>query len=81
MFLELLITPELKPVPETVRVVEDYGEIVIIVEEGRRSLVGDHAILEGAPEAFKAWLRPFSGFWVGSGCPLMQQFHVAHIRD
>lgn len=74
MQLCLLLTSGMQPVPEDI--IEDFsaGGIVIRDHSNGRMLTGDHVILTGSVEAFKAWFKTFSHVWVGVGCMMMQEF-------
>jgi hypothetical protein len=81
MQIHLLVENKMRPVPSNVKVLADYGEVIVVTNDESRSRVrGDHMIVEALPEAIKDWLRPFAGVWLGEGHPMEQRFAVAHIK-
>ena len=75
----LLVEDRLRPIPESIKVIKDWDAIT--VQTSATSVVrGDHMLLEGSPEDFKGWLKPFDGVWVGVSAPQLQQFQVMHIK-
>jgi hypothetical protein len=82
MHLALLVERKMEPVPADIKVVNSWGFVSVQTGEGLKGpfVAGDHMALEGEPEAFQKWLRPFDGVWVGQGSPIMQSFVVKHIK-
>ena len=80
MQLALLVDKRLLPIPATVTVVAEFGTVPVVNPEGRLAVVGEHMILQADAQAFRDWLRPFDGIWVGKGIPQLQQFDVMHIK-
>lgn len=74
----MLVTDEVKPVPATVTVVENWGITTITTEAGL--VYGEHMLLAAPEDAFKNWLRPFNGVWIGKGLPALEQFEAMHIE-
>jgi hypothetical protein len=64
----------MKPVPENIS--EDFsaGAIVMRDHSTGRMLTGEHVILTGTVDAFKAWFKNFPCVWVGVGSMMMQEF-------
>lgn len=84
MKLVLLVEGKMEPIPEAIKVLEDWGDVTIRAEIGSPPqaafIEGRHVYVEGEEEAIKKWLLPFAGVWLGHGPPMLQQFEVAHIR-
>lgn len=76
----LLVEVRFGPIPSGIKTEEDWGPISIVTSGGG-CLSGMHKLLSGEPEAFKDWLRPFDGVWVGEGNPMEQKFRAMHIKD
>lgn len=82
MIFGFLLTKDIPALPETIRVLENYGFITIhttLID--MPNVGGDHVILEGSPKDVADWLRPLDGFWVqkpGSAVAA-QEFEVHHI--
>ena len=93
MKLVMLLERRLKPVPENIQILQDWGHVDVHFdmkeqEEECKELLkgmtfeGDHVYLEGTEEAFKNWLRPFKSVWIADGCsPMEQRFQVVHVKE
>ena len=84
MKLALLVTDEMKPIPEAIKVLEDWGFVGIFVGEIgdiRDYADGDHMYVEGDEQTIANWLRPFDGVWrtKPGTSPIFQQFEIVHI--
>lgn len=80
MRINLLIEPAMKPIPNTIRVVQSFGDLSVLCDN-RKIVRGEHAIIEGVNDAIIDWLLPHSGFWMGVGTPIMQQFTLRHATE
>ena len=81
MYQHILVRQNMKPIPDTIKTVQDYG-LETIIPEGcdiDQQIVGRSLLLEGSPEAFVDWLKPFDGFWVCSS-PMVGDWKVVHIK-
>lgn len=79
MVVHLLVTKDMEPVPENIKVLNlvKPNELVLS-EDGEVLASGSSQILSGMPEAFKEWLQAFDGVWVGSG--VSEEYKVMHIK-
>jgi len=80
MKLVLLLEDKLNPIPDTIKVLEDWGFVSVVNGWGKPLVSGSHVYLEGTEEAFKEWLRPFDSVCVGQGSPMLQNFSIMHIK-
>lgn len=80
MTIQLLVTSEMYPIPEAIKIVEDYDTLIVKFGE-EYDLAGRHLILEGEPTEFISWLKKFDGIAVGSGIPMQEKFEIMHIKD
>ena len=81
MYQHILVRQNMKPIPDTIKIVQDYG-LETIIPEGSdltHRIVGRNLLLEGSPEAFVDWLKPFDGVWVCSS-PMVGDWKVVHIK-
>lgn len=87
MKLDLLLTPELwKSMPETITVIENFGNIQVIFpainpKENPLVINGDSAIVEGETSEIVKWLKPIDGVAVGCGSPQLEKFRIMHIDE
>jgi hypothetical protein len=83
MQLCLLVTEEMRPIPDGVRVIQDYGPETLVpgnwVNETNPVTKGYSMHLEAERGVFVEWLRPFDGIWK-SDCPASGQWEVVHIK-
>jgi hypothetical protein len=77
----LLVSDEMKPVPNDVTIIADYGKVDIVSDAPEIYHSGDHMIVEGDEKAIRSWLGPYDAVWVGEGSPMLQQFQVMHIAN
>lgn len=77
MQLLMLVEKRMAPVPETLQVLQSYGEETIMHEDGRTS--GSVMLIEGQAEAFVEWLKTFDGVWQSSS-PMTGDWRVFHIK-
>jgi hypothetical protein len=75
----MVVQNKMLPIPENVKVLANWTDIEIVSDK-KIVAVGDHMLLEAEPEAFKTWLKPFDGVWVGKGSPMLQEFDMMHIE-
>lgn len=82
----LLVEEKFGPVPPDIRVVQEFGDEMIVTDveekDGRRVPVTVHGVsmfLEGPEEAFVRWLKPFDGVWKSNN-PMMGKWHVVHVN-
>jgi hypothetical protein len=93
MRIHLLVTPEMEPIPDDIKVVADFDTIEVMTATRRHTddkddfkddfkggkLTGRHLAIEGENEAVVAWLKPFDDVWLGVGQPFEQEFTVVHV--
>jgi hypothetical protein len=81
MKFALLVTNEMKPVPETIKILVDWGFTGISIGETGVYVGGDHMYVEGDEQDIINWLRPFDTVWrTKPGTPpVFQQFEAVHI--
>jgi hypothetical protein len=75
----LLATSELKPIPETIDVVKNFGYEIVIDEANHEEVAGDVVLVKGEEKDFIKWLKPFKGFWTTNN-PASGQWEVVHIK-
>jgi len=80
MRLMLLVTDKMKPIPEDVSVLDDWGYVAIQTNTDN-IIGGDHMFVEANEDSIKNWLRPFDGVWLQKRgtSPMLQEFEIAHI--
>lgn len=79
MKIHLIVESKMLPVPGGVTVLDDYGNLQVVVGEAESIVSGRHMSVEGEEKAIEEWLRPQDGIWLGVGHPQFQQFKVCHI--
>lgn len=89
MRIHLLVTPEMEPVPDGIKIVQDFDVIEVMTATRLHTddkenfqagkLTGRHLMIEGENEAVVEWLRPFDDVWLGIGEPAQQEFTVVHV--
>ena len=77
--LHLLMTEVVPPIPDDVKVLQDFGE-VSIVSDGE-FITGTHVAVECGEPELRSWLGPLDGYWLGVGQPFQQQFHIVHLGE
>ena len=83
MRLAMLLEDQMNPVPESIKVLADWGPVCVINSGNLRTTVGTHVYLEGEQSDFTEWLRPYDGFWrqVPGTSPIMQEFEIVHVME
>lgn len=83
----LLVEEKFGPVPPEIRVVQEFGDEMIVTDvddaDGRRipvTVPGVSMFLEGPPEAFANWLREFDAVWISKN-PMTGDWYVVHVKD
>lgn len=76
MKLVLLKTPDVPPIPPSIKVLADWGPLTIMPSQER----GDHLLVEGDESALRGWLLNLN-FWRGDGIPQMQHFVVSRFKE
>jgi hypothetical protein len=77
----ILLEDRLKPMPQNIEVIFDAGPLEIVINNDiNNRITGDHVILEGSEQAFKTWLKPFDGVYLGIGAMQAQQFQIYHVK-
>jgi hypothetical protein len=70
----LLVTSDLFPIPEGIKVIQDYGRVSIVVDgDPKKTASGKHMIVDGTMEAKHDWFKG-KFVWIGTGSPMFQQF-------
>jgi hypothetical protein len=75
----VMLLEDSQTVPENFKVLENWGEVLVVDNEGKQLAVGDHMMLEASEHEVKTWGRELGRFWLGRGAPMMQQFERASI--
>lgn len=81
MQFHMLVENKMEPVPENIRILNNWGYVSICDADGATLAYGNHMHLSGNTDAIKAWLKSFDGVWVGKGSPMLQRFEVMHIGE
>jgi len=79
----LLVSRAMEPVPETIEVLENYGDLQLSSMGCPPEMYydGKHMVVEGTEQAVQDWLGSFDGVWIGNGPPIIQQFQIMHIGE
>lgn len=80
MIICILHTANMAPVPNTLKVVEDYGSESVVSGVGRVLATGDVLVLDGTPEAIKDYLRPYGDVWTSS-CPAAGAWEIVRVKE
>ena len=75
----VMLLEESQAVPDNIKVLENWGEVLVVDTEGKQLALGDHVMLEASEHEVKAWGRELGYFWLGKGAPQMQQFESVSI--
>ena len=67
MKIHLLVEPKMLPVPDNMEVLDDYGNLQLMVDGPPSVVTGRHMVVEGEEKAISEWLRPFDGVWIEKG--------------
>lgn len=78
MIFHLLLTSVVPPIPDNIKIIENWGEITL--HTGGGLVVGTHVMVECTSEAAIDWLGGLNGFWLGVGAPINQQFEVSNVK-
>lgn len=80
MQLHLLLTYNLRPLPESISIIHSFGSLLVVDQASPDSITGEHCILEGQVDAVRLWLseKAVDFIWVGNGVPMMEQFDKLH---
>ena len=84
MTINLLVSHEMNPVPDDIKVIENYGKLTLFRDLNHPPemyYTGEHMIVSGTEEAMKNWLRKFDGVWVGNGIPMLEHFTIMHVGE
>jgi len=83
--MQMLLVVEAKflPVPETIKVLDNWGFVGVVDSDGNSLANGEHMHLEGSDAEFIRWLGEYEGVWrTKTGTPPMfQQFEVVHVPN
>lgn len=78
MRIHLLLQNGMRPIPNNIEVVADWGNFMMV--EGDGFVMGEHLLLEGRVEDFRNWLGQFIAVWIGKGQPAEQEFELMIVR-
>lgn len=80
MKMVLLKTAEMPEVPAGVRVLINWGEVIVYMEDDDRYVSGEHIIVDGEEKDVLAWLRSVPWVWMQKPgtSPVRQQFEQWH---
>lgn len=79
--IALLVTKEMKPIPENVEVLSDWGFTSVREKESGNYTDGNHMMVRAERGAYVGWLGHLDGFWISKGAPQFEQFETVHISD
>lgn len=74
----LLQEDRIKPVPDSIKILDAYGRDAIHYE-GKR-YIGNVLHVRGTTQAFASWLGEYDGVWVSTN-PMLGEWNVVHIKD
>jgi len=77
----LLLTKNIEPIPDTIKIEAEYGPVYVVDNKGKGLTDGIHVCLSGEKQDFISWLGKYDGVWVGEGSPMLQKFKVMHIKE
>jgi hypothetical protein len=70
----MLLTKNLEPVPATIKTLDNWGNLMIIVgKDPNNKVFGKHVFLEGDIDDLQTWLKD-KKVWMGKGHPQWQEF-------
>lgn len=75
----LLVRPDMRPIPTTMKILADFGEETVAVDDST-FIRGDSLHLEGTAHEFAKWLAPFDGFWM-TDSPMLGAWKIHHISE
>lgn len=84
MNLYLLVEQKHKPIPDNIKVVQNFGpETVFVPKTGSSTpsepIYGETVLVKGEEQAFIDWLKPFDGVWT-TRSPMLGTWTVVHIK-
>lgn len=82
MILVMVSEKKMLPIPNNIKVLNNWGYVGVVGSDGSFLADGDHVHLEGEKQAFIDWLKPFDTVWrarPGSSV-MMQEFEAVHIK-
>ena len=73
----LLVTPQLRPIPKGIRTIENWGTLVVVIDNKKtNTITGHHMFVEAADISdFDAWVSGLK-VWMGVNHPKEQQFEL-----
>ena len=73
----LLVTPDLRPVPKGVRMIKNWGKLIVTIDDDKKDTVaGNHMFVEAANISdFDAWVDGLK-VWMGVGHPNDKRFEL-----
>lgn len=79
----LLVTEDILPLPDDVRMWENWGKVTVKDQDGYEQAVGQHVMVRGHKEAIAAWLSQYDGVWlIKSGTyPMSKEFVFTKIEE
>lgn len=81
MKVAILVTPELVPIPDNIKVEMDFQDVSVFVEAKQEFVTGNHMVLEGDKLDFISWLGKYEGVWISEGIPQLQKFKIHHVTS
>jgi len=66
MQLSMLLTKQLKPVPNDIKIVENFGPESCLLDDGTVADKGEVILISSTPESIIKWLSN-KEIWVGNG--------------
>ena len=83
MKIMLVVEPKMLPVPDGIKVLDNWGFVGVVDGTGKPLADGEHMYLEGMSDEFIRWLGGYDAVWrtkVGTS-PMFQQFEACHVPD
>jgi len=77
MQISILVESKMLPIPDGVKVLQDYGIESVTLECGHVMATGNCMVLSSELEIFKDWLFSADCVWVGNG---QSRFKAMHIK-
>jgi len=86
MDIIMLVQPEHLPIPESIKIIDIFGEESLMVKgESENNITkmvkisGKSMYLGGPQAAFTECLKPFDGIWISSN-PALGDWEVVHVK-
>ena len=78
----VLIEPNMLPVPDTISVVQEFGSETIRYEEQNKQRFsrGTVAVVSGAAEDLRLWLKQYRGVWT-TNSPLLGTWQFKFVEE